>query len=54
MDSLKKKIRRRYIIFTSISIVLFSLLFFTVQRHITIQKDDAYIINRSGKQRMLS
>ncbi|OIQ16994.1 PAS domain S-box protein [Lacinutrix sp. MedPE-SW] len=54
MDSLKKKIRRRYILFASVSITLFSLLFFVVHRHITIQKDDAYIINRAGKQRMLS
>nr|WP_321224528.1 PAS domain S-box protein [uncultured Psychroserpens sp.] len=54
MKSLKKQIRQRYIIFVSASLILFTLVFILVNNHIIEQKNDALMINKSGKQRMLS
>lgn len=54
MDTLKKKIKHRYILFSSATILLFSFLFFVVERHVAVQQDDAFKINKSGKQRMIS
>ncbi|WP_299097065.1 PAS domain S-box protein [Winogradskyella sp.] len=54
MDSLKSKIKRKYIQFGIAAVVLFVVVFSIILSQILDQNNDAFLINKSGKQRMLS
>jgi len=54
MNNLKRKTNRRFIIFTTTFLIVFLSFFYILKKHVLVQNKDAYLINKSGKQRMLS
>ena len=54
MRALEKKIKKRYLLFISTIILIIISVLFIIQNTVNNQKQDALLINKSGKQRMLS
>lgn len=54
MNNLKRKTNQRFIILTTIFFIVFLSFFYILKKHVLVQHNDAYLINKSGKQRMLS
>ena len=54
MEKFTKSIKNRYLPFIIMVIIIIVSVLFVMQRSIYLQKHDAYLINRSGKQRTLS
>ena len=54
MYNFRKKVKQRFVLFVSISAIAFVCVFFFIKSFVLTKNNDPFLINKSGRQRMLS